>query len=67
MNDLIQNNYMREYVRRRQDEDREEYLDSQIRAVKPIFKNFVDNNTNIVRREMTLGKLKELKERQEKE
>ena len=40
MIDLIQNNYMREFVRMRHDQDRENFLDSKIRAVKPIFKNF---------------------------
>ena len=40
MIDLIQNNYMRDFVRMRHDQDREYFLDSKIRAVKPIFKNF---------------------------
>ena len=51
MQDLIQNHYMRDYVRQRQDQERETFLDGKISAVKPIFKNFVDNNTNIMRTE----------------
>ena len=63
MIDLIQNNYMRDFVRMRHDQDREYFLDNKIRAVKPIFKNFQDNNTNILRSEVCKGKLKTLRER----
>lgn len=40
MNDIMQYNYMRDYVRMRHDQDREQFLDNKIRGIKPIFKNF---------------------------
>ena len=43
---------MNEFVKRRVDEDREQYLDEQLKSRKPIFRNFLDNNTNIKRREI---------------
>ncbi len=49
---------MREFAITRKEQDREEFLNSKIKAVKPIFKNFIDNNTNILRREMARSKLK---------
>ena len=64
MIDLIQNNYMRDFVRMRHDQDRELFLDSKIRAVKPIFKNFQDNNTNILRSEVCKGKLKTIRDKE---
>ena len=64
--DIITNNYMREYVEKRRRQDREEFLDSKINAVKPIFKNFQDNNTNILRTELGRAKLNSLR-RKEKE
>ena len=42
---------MRDFAQERQDQARETFLDGKISAVKPIFKNFVDNNTNIMRTE----------------
>lgn len=67
MNDIMHYNYMRDYVRMREDQDRATFLDSQIHAVKPIFKNFMDNNTNILRTEIVMGRLKSLKERESQE
>lgn len=67
MFDIIQNNYMRDYVQMRKDQDREEFLDSKIKAVKPIFKNFVDNNTNILRREIARSKIQTLRDRDQEE
>jgi len=64
MIDLIQNNYMRDFVRMRHDQDREFFLDNKIRAVKPIFKNFQDNNTNILRSEVCKGKLKIIRDKE---
>lgn len=58
---------MRDYVEMRRKQDREEFLDSKIRAVKPIFKNFVDNNTNILRREVAKSKIKSIREKEQEE
>lgn len=58
---------MREFVRMRHDQDRENFLDMKIRAVKPIFKNFQDNNTNILRTEICKGKLKTLRDKDQEE
>ena len=55
---------MRDYVSMRKKQDREEFLDSKITAVKPIFKNFVDNNTNILRREVAKNKIKTMREKE---
>lgn len=62
MFDLIQNNYMRDYVKRRKDQDREEFLDNRVRAMKPIFRNYIDNNTNILRTDVGREKIKQMKE-----
>jgi len=67
MIDLIQNNYMRDFIRMRHDQDRETFLDNKIRAVKPIFKNFQDNNTNILRSEVCKAKLKSLRDKETEE
>lgn len=67
MNDIMHYNYMRDYVRMRHDQDREAFLDNKIRGIKPIFKNFMDNNTNILRSEIVTGKLKTMKDHEERE
>jgi hypothetical protein len=67
MFDIIQNNYMRDYVKMRQAQDREEFLDSKIKAVKPIFKNFVDNNTNILRRDAAKSKIQSFIDQEKEE
>lgn len=58
---------MRDYVKMRQAEDREEFLNNRVKSMKPIFKNFVDNNTNILRREVGKEKVRTFKENEEKE
>ena len=67
MVDLMENNYMRNYVEQRRNQDREEFLDSKINAVKPIFKNFQDNNTNILRTELGRGRLHALRLKEKEE
>jgi hypothetical protein len=64
MNDIMHYNYMRDYVRMRHDQDREAFLDNKIRGIKPIFKNFQDNNTNILRSEIVSGKLQSLRDQE---
>lgn len=51
----------------RHDKDREDFLDNKIRAIKPIFKNFQDNNTNILRSELCKGRLRSLREKDTEE
>jgi len=65
--DIITNNYMREHVEKRRKQDREEFLDSKINAVKPIFKNFQDNNTNILRTELGRAKVHSLRKKEREE
>lgn len=67
MNDLMQYNYMRDYVRMRHDQDREAFLDNKIKGIKPIFKNFMDNNTNILRSEIVNDKLKTMRDKEVQE
>lgn len=43
---------MNEYVLKRRDEDRENYLNDKLKNCKPVFKNFLDNNANILRKEI---------------
>jgi hypothetical protein len=42
---------MSDYVEAKKNYDREMYLDDKLKSIKPIFKNFIDNNANIKRRE----------------
>ena len=58
---------MNEYVQMRREQDRENYLDNQLKSRKPIFKNFLDNNSNILRREMQIKKMREFKEKEKLE
>ncbi len=67
MNDLMHYNYMKDYVKLRHDQDREAFLDNKIRGIKPIFKNFQDNNTNILRTEIVNGKLQSLRDHEAQE
>jgi len=64
MNDLMHNAYMNDYVSVRRDQDRENYLDSKLKNKKPIFKHFIDNNANMVRREVQIKKMREFKEKE---
>lgn len=67
MNDIMHYNYMRDFVKVRHDQDREAFLDNKIRGIKPIFKNFQDNNTNILRSEIVSGKLQSLRDHEAQE
>ena len=67
MNDLMHNAYMNDYVVVRRDQDRENYLDNRLKNKKPIFKNYIDNNANIVRREVQIKKMREFKEKERME
>ena len=67
MNDIMHYNYMRDFVKLRHDQDREAFLDNKIRGIKPIFKNFQDNNTNILRTEIVNGKLQSLRDHEAQE
>eukprot|EP00347_Sterkiella_histriomuscorum_P022961 403336481 len=67
MNEIIQNHYMNEFVQRRRDEDRENYLNDKLMSQKPVFKNFLDNNANILRREKQILKMKQFKEKEKTE
>ena len=48
----------------RQGQDREAFLDDRIQAMKPVFKNFINNNSNILRGEHVRDRLKEFKEKE---
>ncbi|CDW85963.1 UNKNOWN [Stylonychia lemnae] len=64
---LLKNQYMNEYVIQRQVDDREIYLNQRLQSCKPVFKNFLDNNANILRREKQIVKMKQFKEREKQE
>lgn len=64
MTELIQNHYMNEYANLRREQDRESFLDSKLMNRKPIFKNYIDNNANIMRREVQIKKMRQFKEKE---
>lgn len=43
------------------------YLDNKLKNNKPIFKNYIDNNANIVRREIQIKKMKDYKDSEKRE
>ena len=58
---------MNDYVQMRIDQDRDTYLTDKLKSRKPIFKNFIDNNANIRRREIQIKKMKDFREKEKLE
>ena len=58
---------MNDYVQQRMVDDRESHLNQRLAARKPIFKNFVDNNANILRREIQIKKMIDFKQKEKRE
>jgi hypothetical protein len=57
MNQLITNNFMNNFVKDQGQSERVNFLNKQFQSRQPIFKNFIENNTCINRRDVAIEKL----------
>lgn len=58
--ELIQNKYMKDYIDIKKEEDRRQYVNTCFLGQPRTFKNFINNNSNILRKSCAIDKMQTL-------
>lgn len=67
MKELLQNNFMNKFIEKQREEDRSNWLASNLLGKNRTFKNFINNNSNILRRFKQKEKLTVMRQIEQRE